>query len=182
MLFATSFWHFGAVRSTVRITGRVSRDTRRPCVGRDRACHREYDDCSHSGRTPAGNLNGDRIPSSLLAWPRANVCLHDPNRCNLHRRRFDLRLSYQRFPRVQPDLQFRPLSAPLPCIVSGDELSVYASVRDVFNPLTYSIDGLRGVLEGTSRFSPVLDFVVILGFAIVFAVLGAYSFDGGDVV
>lgn len=50
------------------------------------------------------------------------------------------------------------------------------------NPLTYGIDGLRGVLVGTSRFSPALDFVVILGFAVVFVVLGAYSFEGSDAV
>ena len=50
------------------------------------------------------------------------------------------------------------------------------------NPLTYGIDGLRGVLVGTSMFSPLLDFVVVLGTAILFVVLGAYAFEGSDAV
>lgn len=50
------------------------------------------------------------------------------------------------------------------------------------NPLTYGIDGLRGVLIGTSTFSPVLDFAVVAGFAIVFVVMGAYAFEGSDAV
>lgn len=50
------------------------------------------------------------------------------------------------------------------------------------NPLTYGVDGLRGVLVGTSMFSPMLDLVVMIGFAVVFVVLGAYSFEESDAV
>ncbi|MFB6155652.1 MAG: ABC transporter permease [Haloferacaceae archaeon] len=50
------------------------------------------------------------------------------------------------------------------------------------NPLTYGIDGLRGVLVGASAFSPLLDFAVVAGFALAFVVLGAYSFEGSDAV
>jgi ABC-2 type transport system permease protein len=50
------------------------------------------------------------------------------------------------------------------------------------NPLTYGIDGLRGVLVGSSMFSPLLDFVVMVGFALLFVVLGAYAFEGSDAV
>lgn len=50
------------------------------------------------------------------------------------------------------------------------------------NPLTYGVDGLRGVLIGSSMFPPLLDFVVVAGFALAFVVLGAYAFEGSDAV
>jgi len=52
------------------------------------------------------------------------------------------------------------------------------------NPLTYGVDGLRGVLVGTSvsMFSPLFDLVVLAGFALAFVVLGAYAFEGSDAV
>lgn len=50
------------------------------------------------------------------------------------------------------------------------------------NPLTYGIDGLRGVLVGVSMFSPLLDAVIMVGFALVFVVAGAYAFEGSDAV
>ncbi|MFB6172904.1 MAG: ABC transporter permease [Haloarculaceae archaeon] len=50
------------------------------------------------------------------------------------------------------------------------------------NPLTYGIDGLRGVLVGVSMFPPLLDAVVVTGFALAFVVAGAYAFEGSDAV
>ena len=50
------------------------------------------------------------------------------------------------------------------------------------NPLTYGIDGLRGVLVGSSLFPPTLDFLVMTGFAVLFVLLGAYSFEESDAV
>lgn len=50
------------------------------------------------------------------------------------------------------------------------------------NPLTYGIDGLRGVLVGNSMFSPLLNAAVIVGFAVAFVVLGAHAFEGSDAV
>lgn len=50
------------------------------------------------------------------------------------------------------------------------------------NPLTYGIDGLRGVLVGTSLFPPLVDLGVIAGFALLFVLLGAYAFEGSDAV
>ncbi|MFB6130625.1 MAG: ABC transporter permease [Salinigranum sp.] len=44
------------------------------------------------------------------------------------------------------------------------------------NPLTYGVDGLRGVLVGSSLFPPAL------GFAVAFVVVGAYAFEGSDAV
>jgi len=50
------------------------------------------------------------------------------------------------------------------------------------NPLTYGIDGLRGVLVGSSLFPPAVDFIVMTGFAVLFVLLGAYSFEESDAV
>ncbi|MFB6165898.1 MAG: ABC transporter permease [Haloarculaceae archaeon] len=50
------------------------------------------------------------------------------------------------------------------------------------NPLTYGIDGLRGVLAGVSTFDPRVDLLVMVGFALVFVVAGAYAFEGSDAV
>lgn len=59
-----------------------------------------------------------------------------------------------------------------------------ATIRYItyLNPLTYGIDGLRGVLVGASLFPPLVDFGVIAGFALVFVVLGAHAFEGSDAV
>ncbi len=45
------------------------------------------------------------------------------------------------------------------------------------NPLSYGVDGLRGALIGTTHFGIGLDMVVLGAVAIVFLVLGAYSFS-----
>jgi ABC-2 type transport system permease protein len=50
------------------------------------------------------------------------------------------------------------------------------------NPLTYGVDGIRATLTGATSFLPLwLDFVVILGFAVIFLFLGAYSFSKMEV-
>jgi len=50
------------------------------------------------------------------------------------------------------------------------------------NPLTYGVDGLRALLSGVSVFPLVVDVAVLLGFALAFVALGAYAFEGSDVV
>ncbi|MFB6141055.1 MAG: ABC transporter permease [Halosimplex sp.] len=50
------------------------------------------------------------------------------------------------------------------------------------DPLTYGVDGLRGVLVGVSTFPPLLDALVMAGFALLFVVAGAYAFEGSDAV
>ena len=50
------------------------------------------------------------------------------------------------------------------------------------NPLTYGVDGLRGVLVGVSTFDPLLDFVVMVGFAAALVVAGAVAFDRSSAV
>jgi ABC-2 type transport system permease protein len=44
------------------------------------------------------------------------------------------------------------------------------------NPITYSVDGLRGALLGTSRFHIALDFSVITLFSIAMILIGSYAF------
>jgi ABC-2 type transport system permease protein len=46
----------------------------------------------------------------------------------------------------------------------------------LFNPATYSVDGLRGVLVGLHRFNLALDFLVISAFSILMIVIGTYAF------
>jgi len=50
------------------------------------------------------------------------------------------------------------------------------------DPLTYGVDGLRGVLAGISSYSILFNFVMMLGFAIVMIFLGAYFFEKSESV
>ncbi len=50
------------------------------------------------------------------------------------------------------------------------------------DPLTYGVDGLRGILVGVSSFPIILDFVILAGSSLVMVLLGAYSFEKSDVV
>jgi ABC-2 type transport system permease protein len=45
------------------------------------------------------------------------------------------------------------------------------------NPLSYGVDGLRGALIGATHFGLGLDLIVLTAVAIVFLLLGAYSFS-----
>jgi ABC-2 type transport system permease protein len=45
------------------------------------------------------------------------------------------------------------------------------------DPMTYAVDGLRGVILGTSYFSFTLDLSVLVGFATVMIILGTWSFN-----
>jgi ABC-2 type transport system permease protein len=51
------------------------------------------------------------------------------------------------------------------------------SVITRIDPLTYGIDGLRGAFIGVSAFSTPTNFLVLIGVAVVFIVLGAYRFS-----
>jgi ABC-2 type transport system permease protein len=44
------------------------------------------------------------------------------------------------------------------------------------NPVTYAVDGIRGVLVGISRFSLLFDFAVVCLFALIMILLGTYAF------
>ena len=45
------------------------------------------------------------------------------------------------------------------------------------NPLSYGVDGLRGVLIGTYRFSPLTDFAVLSIATVVLIIIGSYLFS-----
>jgi ABC-2 type transport system permease protein len=49
------------------------------------------------------------------------------------------------------------------------------------NPLTYGVDGIRGALTGVYLIPPLIDLAVVLGVAILFLFLGAYSFSKMEV-
>ena len=45
------------------------------------------------------------------------------------------------------------------------------------NPATYAVDGLRWALVGMHHFDPLLDFAVVLAFAVVMIGIGTYAFQ-----
>ena len=49
------------------------------------------------------------------------------------------------------------------------------------NPLTYGVDGVRGLLTGVFFLPPWLDLTVIVAFALLFLFLGAYTFSRMEV-
>jgi ABC-2 type transport system permease protein len=61
------------------------------------------------------------------------------------------------------------------------EMPTFVTVISYLDPLTYGVDALRGTLIGTSEFSLVTDFVLLLGFSIAMVVLGAYLFEEVEV-
>ncbi|MCX6667483.1 MAG: ABC transporter permease [Euryarchaeota archaeon] len=44
------------------------------------------------------------------------------------------------------------------------------------NPITYSVDGVRGIMMGISKFSIFFDFAIVSLFAIVMILIGTYAF------
>jgi ABC-2 type transport system permease protein len=56
---------------------------------------------------------------------------------------------------------------------------LYVSYVD---PLTYGVDGLRGVLIGTSMFPIIYNFAALLGFSLLMIFLGAYFFEKSESV
>ena len=55
----------------------------------------------------------------------------------------------------------------------------YVSYLD---PLTYGVDGLRGVLVGVSSYSILFNFVMMVGLAMFMIFLGAYFFEKSESV
>ena len=50
------------------------------------------------------------------------------------------------------------------------------------DPLTYGVDGLRGILIGTSSFSLLFNFIILISFSAVMIFLGAYFFEKSESV
>lgn len=58
-----------------------------------------------------------------------------------------------------------------------DNLPSWLRVFTTLNPVTYAVDGLRGVMLGMSTFPVMMDFGVLLGFAVVMIVIGSIAFS-----
>lgn len=58
-----------------------------------------------------------------------------------------------------------------------DNLPSWLRVFTTLNPVTYAVDGMRGVMLGMSTFPVMMDFGVLLGFAVVMIVIGSIAFS-----
>jgi len=63
-----------------------------------------------------------------------------------------------------------------------ENLPVWIRYLSYLDPLTYGIDGLRGILVGVSSFSVLFNFTVLIGFSAVMIFLGAYFFEKSESV
>jgi len=63
-----------------------------------------------------------------------------------------------------------------------NNLPVWLKYISYIDPLTYGVDGLRGVLIGDSLFSVVFDFILLISFSVVMVLLGAYFFEKSEYV
>jgi ABC-2 type transport system permease protein len=61
-------------------------------------------------------------------------------------------------------------------------LPMAVRVLSYADPLTYGIDGLRGVLIGVNSLPVVVDFLILAGFSLVMLFLGAYFFEKNESV
>ena len=55
-------------------------------------------------------------------------------------------------------------------------LPKYLLAFTILDPVTYAVDGLRGLLLGTAQMPVLFDFVTLSGFAAVMIVVGTWSF------
>lgn len=63
-----------------------------------------------------------------------------------------------------------------------DNLPVWLKYISYTDPLTYGVDGLRGVLIDVSLFPVIFDFVLLTGFSLIMVLLGAYFFEKSEYV
>ncbi len=57
-----------------------------------------------------------------------------------------------------------------------DKLPAWLHVFVVINPVSYAVDALRTVILGISGFGLILDFIVLIVFAILMVLIGTYAF------
>jgi ABC-2 type transport system permease protein len=55
-------------------------------------------------------------------------------------------------------------------------LPVWLSPLVFVNPVTYAVDGVRGILVGISQFHPFIDFLIICFFSTMMILIGSYAF------
>jgi ABC-2 type transport system permease protein len=58
-----------------------------------------------------------------------------------------------------------------------DNLPSWLAVLTNIDPLTYTVDGLRALLLGTSHFPLAFDFVVVTIFSVVLIAIGTFAFQ-----
>lgn len=63
-----------------------------------------------------------------------------------------------------------------------ENLPIWIQYLSYLDPLTYGVDGLRGVLVGVSSFPIISDLVILIGFALFMVLLGAYLFEKSEAV
>lgn len=63
-----------------------------------------------------------------------------------------------------------------------ENLPIWIRYISYLDPLTYGVDGLRGVLIGVSSFSIIFNFIILVGFSLVMVLLGAYFFERSESV
>ncbi|MDD3622834.1 MAG: ABC transporter permease [Methanofollis sp.] len=61
-----------------------------------------------------------------------------------------------------------------------ENLPLWVQPLSYADPLTYGVDGLRGVLTGVSSFPLMTDAVILTGFFLLLLVLGAWSFERSE--
>ncbi|MCD6115331.1 ABC transporter permease [bacterium] len=61
-----------------------------------------------------------------------------------------------------------------------ENLPAWIRYISYLDPLTYGIDGLRGILLGVSSFSIIFDFAVLIVFSFLMTFLGAYFFEKSE--
>jgi len=61
-----------------------------------------------------------------------------------------------------------------------ENLPAWIRYISYLDPLTYGIDGLRGILLGVSSFSIIFDFAVLIAFSFLMTFLGAYFFEKSE--
>lgn len=61
-----------------------------------------------------------------------------------------------------------------------ENLPGWLRILSYIDPLTYGINGLRGILVGISSFSIIYDFIILLGFSLLMILLGVYFFEKSE--
>lgn len=58
-----------------------------------------------------------------------------------------------------------------------DSLPPLISIITKFNPLSYGVDGIRGILTGVSHLGLITDFIVLIVFSLLITIIGSYLFS-----
>jgi len=63
-----------------------------------------------------------------------------------------------------------------------ENLPIWIRYISYIDPLTYGVDGLRGVLIGVFSLPIISNLIILIGFSLVMVLLGAYFFEKSEVV